>query len=223
MEELQGIEAFTGSMVHLALQHLHEEASKGRILEQTELVELFRHLWKEHYDESTVAVVKKGESSSDHLMRGSIGLVAYHRRYHPFDQGSTVGLEHEIKFKVRGEREHEFIGYIDRLTERDNGVLEIHDYKTGQRAPTAQQLRTDRQLALYEIGVRQNYPYATEVRLIWHYVSHDKEYSSSRSPEELLNLEASVASLVERIEGTEHFRCNRGPLCRWCEYQEICH
>jgi hypothetical protein len=65
---------------------------------------------KEHYDESTVAVVKKGESSSDHLMRGSIGLVAYHRRYHPFDQGSTVGLEHEIKFKVRGEREHEFIG-----------------------------------------------------------------------------------------------------------------
>jgi RecB family exonuclease len=222
IEEREGIEAFTGTLVHLSLQHLHEQVAQGQVLGPTELVDHFRSLWKERYDEEKVAVIKKGTTASEHLMKASIGLVAYHRHYHPFDQGTTVGLEHEIKFTVRGEREHEFIGYIDRLTRRDDGLYEVHDYKTGQRTPDAQQLRQDRQLALYELGVRQNFPDAREVKLIWHYIAHDKEFTSSRTAGELSALEQKVSALIERIEGCADFPCRNGPLCKWCEYRKIC-
>jgi putative RecB family exonuclease len=219
VEEKQGIEAFTGTLVHLSLQHLYEEADKGRVLCSKGLVEHLHALWKEKYDES-VAVIKKDMTPSDHLMRAGIGLTAYHRRHHPFDQGRTVGLEQEIKFKVHGK--HELVGYIDRLTCRGDGVYEIHDYKTGQRTPTAQQLRQDRQLALYEIGVRQNFADAREVRLIWHYLSHDKQFASSRTAEELTSLQEKVSTLIEEIEAAAEFPCRRGPLCRWCEFEDLC-
>jgi putative RecB family exonuclease len=169
-----------------------------------------------------VAVIKKDMTPSDHLMRAGIGLMAYHRRHHPFDQGRTVGLEQEIRFKIHGKGEHELVGYIDRLTCLGDGVYEIHDYKTGQRTPSPQQFRLDRQLALYEIGVRQNFPDAREVRLIWHYLTHDKQFTSSRTPEELFALEEKTAVLIEKIEATIDFPCTRGPLCRWCEYEPLC-
>lgn len=205
----------------MSLQHLHEEADKGQVLGSKELVEHLHALWKERYNES-VAVIKKDMTPSDHLMRAGIGLTAYHRRHHPFDQGRTVGLEQEIRFKLQGNKEHEFVGYIDRLTCLGDGIYEIHDYKTGQRTPTPQQFRQDRQLALYEIGVRQNFPDVREVRLIWHYLANDKQYTSSRTPEELTLLKERIAALIERIESATDHPCSRGPLCRWCEYEELC-
>ena len=220
--ERQGIEAFTGTLVHRSLQHLYEEAEQGRVLTSQELVEHFRTEWEEAYDAKAVAVVKRGDRASDHATRADAGLISYHRRYHPFDQGRTVGLEQEIRFTVRGEREHELVGYIDRLTRRDDGTYEVHDYKTGRRMPSAQQLRDDRQLTLYEMGVRQNYPDARDVRLVWHYLAHDRELTSARAPVDLARMERSVSSLIEHIESAEDHPCRRGPLCRWCEYQEMC-
>jgi hypothetical protein len=47
IEEREGIEAFTGTLVHLSLQHLHEQAAQGQVLGSAELVDHFRSLWKE--------------------------------------------------------------------------------------------------------------------------------------------------------------------------------
>ncbi|MDW5562009.1 MAG: PD-(D/E)XK nuclease family protein [Methanomassiliicoccus sp.] len=220
VEEMQGIEAFTGTLVHLSLQRLHEEAADGRVLTSKELLEHFESLWKEHYDEACVKVVKRGTSCSDYRMGARVGLQAYHRRYHPFNHGKVVGMEHELQFTVGGR--HRFVGYIDMLRSMGEGVYEVHDFKTGRRLPTPGDLKGDRQLALYEIGVRQNFPDAREVRLKWHYLAHDKELTSSRTTEELGNLEAKVSGLIECIESTASFPCRQGPLCRWCEYCDIC-
>lgn len=220
IEEMQGIEAFTGTLVHLSLQHLHEEAAAGNVLTAKELVEHFESLWKERYDGTCVKIVKRGMTCSDYRMEARTGLQAYHRRYHPFDDGAVVGMEHEIRFTVGGK--HRFVGYIDMLRSRGDGVYEVHDFKTGRRLPSPADLRADRQLALYEIGVRQNFPDAREVRLKWHYLAHDKELTSSRTPEELRSLEERVTDLIERIESACSYPCRTGPLCRWCEYAEIC-
>jgi putative RecB family exonuclease len=221
VEEMQGIEAFAGSVVHLALQHLYEGTSRGGTLGLGDLIEHFDRLWQEMFDDS-VKVVKRGMTPADYHDAARTGLVAYHRRYDPFDQGVTVALEHEVRFKVRGEREHEMIGYIDRLTSRGEGWYEVHDYKTGRKLPSPQQLKDDRQLALYEMGVRQAFPEAREVKLVWHYLAHDREMTSSRTREELGTLEKSVSALIERIETAGSFPCRRGPLCSWCEYAELC-
>ncbi len=217
----RGIEAFSGTMVHLALQHLYQCAEEGTVLEEEEIISYLRARWEESIDDSVV-VIKKGTTRKDYLLRAEEGLRAYHRRYHPFDHGSTVGLEQGVSFTVKGEREHTFVGYIDRLTCRGDGIYEIHDYKTGKRLPTLADLNEDRQLALYEIGVRQNYPEAREVHLVWHFLSHDQELRSRRTEEELIDLERRVGGLVDTIERCDRFPCRTGPLCRWCEYHDMC-
>jgi len=108
------------------------------------------------------------------------------------------------------------------LRSMGSGVYEVHDFKTGRRLPSPGDLKADRQLALYEIGVRQNFPDAREVHLKWHYLAHDKELISSRTPGELRKLEERVSNLVDEIESTARFSCCSGPLCRWCEYHQIC-
>jgi putative RecB family exonuclease len=217
-----GIEAFTGTMVHQALQHLYERAEEGEVLGAEELQSHFLSLWKENYDPSKVKIIKKGSDCSEHCTRGRVALMAYHRRHHPFDRGRTVGLEQEIGFPLRGSRDHRFTGFIDRLTSLGDGAYEVVDYKTGKWLPTPGDLKRDRQLALYELGVRQNFPAAKTVKLVWHYLAYDKELVSTRTAEELEDLEREVCSLVERIEAAEDFPARRGPLCRWCEYSEMC-
>ena len=207
-------------MVHQTLQHLYERAGEGEVLGAEELQSHYLRLWKEHYDPSRVKTIKRGSDCSEHCTKGRVALLAYHRRHHPFDRGRTIGLEQEVRFTLLGA--YQFTGYIDRLTSLGNGVYEIVDYKTGKRLPTTTELRRDRQLALYEIGVRQNHPDAREVRLTWHYLAYDKELVSSRTAEELEDLEKEVGCLVGKIESAEEFPPRRGPLCRWCEYTEIC-
>jgi putative RecB family exonuclease len=220
VDELVGIEAFTGSMVHLSLQHLYQRVGEGEVPGADDLQAHFLKAWEENYDPARVKVINKGYEASDHLLRGRTALLAYHRRHHPFDRGQTVGLEKEIEFTMGGR--HQFIGVIDRLTALGEGVYEVVDYKTGRRLPTPGDLKKDRQLGLYEVGVRQNFPDAREVRLVWHYLSHDKELRSSRQGDDLRILEKEVCDVVERIESAASFPCRRGPLCRWCEYQQLC-
>jgi hypothetical protein len=57
----------------------------------------------------------------------------------------------------------------------DGRNYEIHDYKTNSRLPLPDYIHADRQLALYVIGVKNNYPDVKDVRLIWHFLKFDKE------------------------------------------------
>ncbi|MBI0582777.1 MAG: PD-(D/E)XK nuclease family protein [Methanomassiliicoccus sp.] len=220
VEDVQGIEAFIGTLVHLSLQHLYERAGDSSVPTCDDLLEHFDHLWGEMYDPSKVKIVRKEMTCSDHCNRAKDGLKAYHRRHHPFDRGTTVGLEHEVRFTVGGR--YSFKGYIDRLTSLGDGEYEVCDYKTGKRLPTARALNEDRQLGLYEMGVRQSFPDARRVRLVWHYIAHDRELESFRTPEQLDRLEEDVCSLIGRIEAACSFPRKQGPLCQWCEYCDIC-
>ena len=132
--ERRGIEAFSGSMVHLALQHLHQRVDEGMVLKEEDLISFLRERWEENIGDDVV-IVKKDMTRSDHLRRAETGLRSYHRHYHPFDRGCTVGLEHGIKFKVRGDREHTLVGYIDRLTTVGDGVFENRRLQDRKEAP----------------------------------------------------------------------------------------
>jgi len=221
VEERMGIEAFTGTLVHESLEHLYTRARDGEVVPWEELVARLRGRWDELLNDSVV-VIRPGVTRQDYLFKAQNMLMSYYRRHRPFNDGVTVGLEHELRFQIAGRREHEFIGYIDRLSYLGKGVYEIHDYKTGRRLPAPRDLRQDRQLALYEIGVRRTFPDVREVRLIWHYLAHDKELRSSRTPAELEAVERNAAGLIEEIEACESFPRREGPLCRWCEYCEVC-
>ena len=114
------------------------------------------------------------------------------------------------------------VGVIDRLSYLDDGIYEIHDYKTSTTLPAMARIDQDRQLPLYQLAVEEMWRDVREVRLVWHYLAFDKEISTKRSREDLMALKEEVVRIIQRIEREEEFPPLENPICQWCEYRRIC-
>jgi putative RecB family exonuclease len=124
-----------------------------------------------------------------------------------------------ISFKIDN---YTLRGYIDRLSQNKKGVYEVHDYKTSGSLPSQQKFDEDRQLALYQIGIKEKFKDARDVNLIWHYLVFDKEFVSERTDAQLRDLKKEVVSLIKTIEKDTKFAPNESKLCDWCDYPEYC-
>jgi putative RecB family exonuclease len=214
-----GIEAFMGSRVHEALEWLYEQVKICRLPDEEDTVAVFVSAWDAAWSDD-VRITRAGRTADDYRAIGEEAVRKYFRRYHPFDQGVTVGLEMKIELDLDGE--HRIIGYVDRVVKVADGVWEIHDYKSGASLMTQDKADADRQLALYDLAVREMYPDAREVSLVWHFVAFDHEVRSCRSPEQLADLRAQVLEAVLHIEAQTDYPTKTGSLCNWCDFKVIC-
>jgi putative RecB family exonuclease len=155
-------------------------------------------------------------------MLGEKCIRDYYRRYYPFDQGRTLGLEQQIFITLDQRGDYKLVGYVDRLTQASDGTIEIHDYKTGQSLPTQEILDQDRQLALYQIGIHQRWPDIKSVKLVWHYLAFDREMSSQRTFASLQETKSQTIQLIDEIERAVDFAPRSNPLCPWCEFGDLC-
>ncbi len=217
----ESIEAFLGSQVHEALEKLYRDCDHQKLLSLDELLGFFREQWKNNWSD-TIIIVNEEYTAENYLRMGEKYLSDYYKRYHPFNQGKTIALEERILINLDPAGEYKLQGYIDRLTETTDGCYEIHDYKTNSRLPLADYIQTDRQLALYMIGVKHHYPDVKQVRLIWHFLKFDKEIDSTRTDAELEELRRSTMQLIDTIEGDEEYVASPGYLCEWCEFKPVC-
>ncbi|TXT53197.1 MAG: hypothetical protein BAJALOKI1v1_2620003 [Promethearchaeota archaeon] len=149
-------------------------------------------------------------------------ITDYYHRYEPFDRGKTISIEDRIVIDLDGTGAYKLQGFIDRLVEVDDGMYEVHDYKTNSRLPLPEYIENDRQLALYAIGVKERYPDCKDVRLVWHFLKFDKEIDSTRTEAELEQLKKDTVALIETIENTDQFPCQPSALCDWCEFKPLC-
>jgi len=186
-----------------------------------ELKAYFNELWDKNWNEG-VLIVRKDRQPDDYRKIGLKAIEDYYGRYHPFEEGRLLGIEKRIVIDLDGTDKYKVQGFIDRLMEREDGHYEIHDYKTSNTLPEQRYLDKDRQLALYEMGVRAAWPDAKEVDLVWHYVTFDKEMRSRRTTDQLEDIKKNTIGLIDTIEATEEFPPTESNLCRWCDYQDIC-
>jgi len=224
--DTEGIEAFMGKRVHEALEQLYKELKFTKQMPLEELLAYYEREWERHWH-AHVQIVREELNPGHYFELGRRCLTDYYRRYAPFDQGRTLGLEERIELKLSdGNRQYTVQGFIDRLTwDPKTETYEIHDYKTGSSVPTQENADQDRQLALYHIGILQRWPDAKRVKLVWHYLAADKELTSSRTTQDLASLEAEVISIIHDVEA-ETARAAWEPrtsaLCDWCEYKPLC-
>jgi putative RecB family exonuclease len=217
----ESIEAFMGSRVHGTLEKLYRNL---RFTKQNSLAELLEHYnsaWEKSWLDS-IMVVKKDYTPEHYRKLGEKCIADYYHRYHPFDQGKTLGLEQRIFIDLNG---YKIVGLIDRVVQREDQAYEIHDYKTSARLPDQADLDRDKQLALYQLGLQNRWNDVKEVELVWHYLVFDKEMRSSRSREQLDQLKAETMELINKIEKakTENdFPAKESILCDWCEFGELC-
>lgn len=74
------------------------------------------------------------------------------------------------------------------------------------------------------MAVERMYADVKDVRLIWHYLTFDKDICSRRTPEKLQELKIATIDLIEEIETKKKsgvFQAREG-LCDWCDYAAIC-
>ena len=214
-----GIESFMGIRVHDTLEKLYRDLRMTHLLELDELLTSYQSGWKKHWDDN-IRVIKKEYTPDDYRKKGAKCIEDYYRRYYPFDQGRTIGIEERIQVELGHDR---FLtGFIDRLDLAGDGIYEIHDYKTSNRLPTQQQADYDRQLALYQMDIQHRWDDVKEVILVWNYLVFDREIRSIRSLGDQEKLLAKINKIIDRIESTTEFEPKESAICNWCDFQNIC-
>jgi putative RecB family exonuclease len=220
--DAESIESFVGRRVHEILERLYHHVERyGQPPSLSQVRDRFRKDWTLRWHPA-VRIVKQEFDIAHYQGIGERCLENYYRGHYPFDHGETVAIEKEISFTLAGDEGFRMRGVIDRVVRLAPGRYEIHDYKTGGYIPPRSRIEKDRQLALYQVGIEQIYGDVEDVALIWHYLAHKQTLRSSRTREQLEELQRKTVSLIRELESTTEFPARTGPLCRWCDYQEIC-
>ena len=216
------IEAFVGTMVHDALEWLYRLAQNGRVATREELDAQYQTLWKAGWTDA-IRLIKPDLTVTHYRSSAQTWLEQYWDHYHPFTQGITVDLESSVTIDLPGGAT--MIGYIDRLEKVAPGHFVVHDYKTNKRLLTPKQTDSDRQLALYMLGVQQRYPNLERIDLVWHFVRFDEEVRSHRTDVQLQTMATQTGRLIETIEAavaSGDLPTRTSALCDYCAYRPRC-
>jgi RecB family exonuclease len=201
----EGIEAFVGKRVHESLEWLYRRAAHpGDPPSVEELQQDYATRWDLSYSDRVRIVADRGVA--EYRAVGADCLSGYHARHHPFDAGSTVGIERGFDFALDEGGALRIRGVIDRVDIAQDGAVEIHDYKTSSRTPSQAALTQDAQVGIYELAAREIFPGHRQVRMIWHYLRSGVERQlPPRGPAALAQfrqeLGRQIRAVESRIEG----------------------
>ena len=217
------VEQFLGKRVHEVLEKLYKDLKFQKLNTLPELLEFYDSEWKKNWNQQII-FARKEYTEENYRKMGEKYISDFYRRYEPFNHSRTISLEHSFTINLDPEGNHKLTGVIDRLACAPDGTYEIHDYKTG--ALTAHcYLEESRQLPLYSMAVKHHYHDAKEVRLVWHFLSVDKEVMLSKTDEQLEKLRAEVLGIIDSIEARKvsgDFPARKSKLCDWCEFRSLC-
>ncbi len=217
----KSIEVHLGDSVHKSLEWLYKQVQKGKIPELDDLLIFYIEKWKKNYNPN-ILVVKENLNEKDYLNQGIKFLIDYYEKHKPF-QDNTLELEKKITITLNEEKQIKIIGFIDRLAHNlETNEIEIHDYKTNNSQPRENHGEKDTQLALYAIAIKEIFGNEKSVKLVWHFLAHNKKIVSTRNNEQLKNLKKETLNLIHEIKNTKHFSPNKSILCEWCRYKNIC-
>jgi len=219
--DTEGIEAFMGSRVHYALEKLYTNLRFEKPITLEGMLSEYQKDWDANWHDE-IQIVREEVGPSEYFKIGQRAITDYYRRYHPFDQSKTLGLEYRIELLLDDAGKYVMQGFIDRISQPSDGVLWIHDYKAKGTLPTQPEIDTDRQLAFYQMAVSTLWPETKEVVLIWHYLLFDREFRSRRSTADLAALRDETIALINEIEAATAFPTKQSGLCNWCEFRPIC-
>lgn len=219
--DIEGVEAFLGSRVHDTLKKCYDDARLTKANSLNDLFSYYDNIWQKNWHDSIV-ITKKDLTQEHYQALGKKMIETYYQRYTPFDSDMTIQTEMRLNFTLDDENKYRLTGYIDRLSRTTDGVYQIHDYKTSAHLPSQEDADNDRQLGLYQIGVRKKWPDINNIKLIWHYVAFDRELISSRSDEAISKLVLETTRLIDEIDSATDFPPKESGLCDWCEYPDLC-
>lgn len=130
-------------------------------------------------------------------------------------------LAAEKQFNVDISRKVLINGFIDLLQQDADGVLHVADYKTSK---DKRFLKKDLfQLKTYAYVMALEDPTWTKIRTSYIMLKHNFEVIAKEfTREEVLEIEDIFLKKAEDINSEKLFRPNPGPLCKYCDYSNVC-
>jgi len=219
----ESIEAFMGKRVHEVLEQVYRDLPRARSSGLPGALAIYERLWRENLSPN-VRVIRPDLDVEYYRSLGARCVAGYWERHFPFsiEPEQIIGIELKVELALDAPGKFRMMGFVDRAQHAGPGVIEIHDYKTTATLPKEGSLRFDRQLPLYEIALRQRFPETKEVRLIWHFLAHATDAVETRTPKDLDGVKSRCISLIQTVERAREFAPKKGPLCSWCDYQDVC-
>lgn len=192
-----------GSLVHNVLEEYFKDEKNNNLLD----------IYKEQFQKSEV---------KDQVLF-SKGLAMLTDYVSPLKGRKILGLE--LPFEMYLDNGVPVRGIIDRIDEVSEDEVEIMDYKTGFYALTEEELRSDIQLGIYELVVRNLYPKYKKVKLTLNYLNYGM-VSIYKTKEEIAALSdyliISYNRIQEAIEKKEELLPRINKFCGFCEYKNKC-
>ncbi len=216
-------QAFLGMAVHKALSQLYKMGADGVVWPENDVVEFYAKEW-DKVDLESLVLPSDYYTVDDYIRIGREALVRHYHKYKPFKHGVLIGAELSLQFTLPGTQ---FIirTIIDRLSKKDDGSLEICDYKTGQHMLRTHDLDFRYQMGLYLLSVQASYPQFNDIDLVQIYLRQDEEVACRMSPDELDELTEQVRLTLAAIvaaERNDNFPPTESALCAYCSYEELC-
>ena len=231
----EGVELFLGSRFHETMEYLYGLVPE-RIPTVNELMDFFKKHWEDHWLKSQLTqktkgfaeplrITNEGLTIQDYFRKGQLFVENYYHNYQPFDQDVTEGIEMKVVFNLDLKGEFKMQGYIDRVGREADGTYIIHDYKTSSRKISAEDVKFEDQLALYQAGLIQNPKFGPKAKFkqVWHFVAFEKDQvTDERSPQEIEKLKERYIYKIKTIENAKTFPTKTSALCGWCEFLSLC-
>ncbi|MFA6952392.1 MAG: PD-(D/E)XK nuclease family protein [Candidatus Methanomethylophilaceae archaeon] len=212
------IEAFMGSMVHETLEKLYTDLRYMKKLSLDELLGIYNQKWKENFTHEII-IAKKEYTADNYRLIGEDCIRKYYLRFDPFDQETIIGLETN-DFLDLGDG-NTYSVRIDKFSCKGNDYY-VCDYKTESRMRTKDDADHDRQLSMYAKWVRETYPDAENIYVLWHMLRFDKDLVAERTDTEMDEIFENTKRSIKEIESCTEWPTNPGTLCDYCDYKGQC-
>ena len=224
--DCNSIEAYMGNRVHDVLEKLYQINSLNKeYISFDTLYNMYNESWKEEWNENIfISKYKFNKNNYNQLTVYKTGLICLKNYYKRFNQKgyfkeNIYATELKIEVKIGG---YHFIGYIDRLDIDSSGIIDIVDYKTGNKSKGKLQASKDLQMAIYEIAIINLFKNYKQINLNLYYLKNDKIITFSHSSKQVENLKKDIIARIKKIETTKHYFAKESILCEWCYYWNEC-
>ncbi len=206
-----------GTVMHDVMEFFYMEKEGGKIKgprfdapSVDELLAYYRSVWlSEGYENS--------EQEENYRALGERIIREYHSE-HAGNFRMPIATEHGFMLEVRGIKVRGFIDRVDKLGPESVAIL---DYKTSKNAFTIPYVKSNKQLALYQMAFEELHNKRVE-RLSLYHLRSNMDFSVGRRPDSMISaLKDEIAEVADAIEG-ENFEPKRSWLCDYCDYQRFC-
>ncbi len=212
-----------GDLIHKELHRAYQLGADDVLYPLKDMLRGYKEAWEKPGVEN-IEVGSEYHTVEDYIGMGEKMLTEYYEKFQPFNDTKLIGAEMRIRFTLEG-TPFKFTGFIDRLSKRSDGVVEIIDYKTGKHLPKGpRDSAFFDQMALYQLGVLQEYPQFERIEVVQYFLKFGEEIRYTIREDELdeyIEIVRQKVLAIKQAEKLDNFPTVE-KFCAWCDFEKLC-